>query len=171
VPSNWRIEEPRLTEAKVILQGPQQAFYLLDERSLKLSLDLASVSATKQEFILSKDMVNAPSNLSVTEIKPAKTYIYASRLIAGSFPVQVTTQNSLPKNLSLQRITISPYKIRALYDSRLNPDNIRLQTEPIDLQKITATSTLDTKLVLPAGVYLPDGKPPALWVIIRVKEK
>ncbi|HPD56779.1 MAG TPA: diadenylate cyclase [Smithellaceae bacterium] len=171
VPSSWRIEEPRLTEAKVILQGPQQAFYLLDERSLKLSLDLSSVSATKQEFILSKDMVNAPSNLSVTEIKPAKTYIYASRLIAGSFPVQVTTQNALPKNLSLQRITISPYKIRVLYDSRLNPDNIRLQTEPIDLQKITATATLDAKVALPAGVYLPDGKPPALRVIIRVKEK
>lgn len=171
VPQNWHIEEPRLTEAKIILQGPQQAFYLLDERSLKLSLDLSSVSATKQEFILSKDMVNAPSNLTVTEIKPAKTYIYASRLIAGSFPVQITTQNSLPKNLAMQRMTISPYKIKALYDSRLNADNIRLQTEPIDLQKISTTSTLDVKAILPAGVYFPEGKPPALRIIIRVKNK
>ncbi len=171
VPQNWHIEEPRLTEAKVILHGPQQAFYLLDEHSLKLSLDLASLSATKQEIILSKDMVNIPSNLTVTEIKPAKTHIYASRLIAGSFPIKVSTQNNLPKNLTLQKVTLSPYKIKVLYDSRINADNIRLQTEPIDLQKITATSTLDAKVALPAGVYLPDEKPPALRVIIRVKEK
>ncbi len=138
---------------------------------MKLSLDLSSVSATKQEFILSKDMVNAPSNLAITEIKPAKTYIYASRLITGSFPVQITTQNSLPKNLMLQKMTISPYKIKALYDSRLNADNIRLQTEPIDLQKISTTSTLDVKAILPAGVYFPEDKPPALRVIIRVKNK
>ncbi|OGP91337.1 MAG: hypothetical protein A2031_04105 [Deltaproteobacteria bacterium RBG_19FT_COMBO_43_11] len=171
VPQNWRIDEPRLTEAKVILQGPQQAFYLLDERSLKLSFDLSSVSKTKQEFILSKDMVNAPSNLSITEIKPSKIYIYTTRLIAGSFPVKITTQNSLPKNLSLQRMTIYPYKVKVLYDSRINPEKIRIETEPIALQKISSTTTIDTKIVLPTGVYFPEEKPPATRVILRVKGK
>ena len=47
VPQNWQIDEPQVTEAKVILQGPQQAFRLLDERSLKLSLDLSTVIRKK----------------------------------------------------------------------------------------------------------------------------
>ena len=47
VPQNWQIDEPQVNEAKVILQGPQQAFRLLDERSLKLSLDLSTFSRKK----------------------------------------------------------------------------------------------------------------------------
>lgn len=169
VPQNWHIDEPRLTEAKVILQGPQQAFYLLNERSLKLSLDLSPVVEKKHEFVLAKDMVNAPSNLSVTEIRPATIYIYATKLIPWTLPVKINTQNSLPKNLSLQRINITPAKVRVLVDSRVNPKKIEIETEPVDLQKIFFTTTLDTKIVLPAGVYFPEGKLQKPLVIIRVK--
>ncbi len=169
VPQNWHIDEPRLTEAKVILQGPQQAFYLLGERSLKLSLDLSPIAEKKHEFILAKEMVNAPSNLSVTEIRPATIYIYATKLISWILPVKINTQNSLPKNLSLQRISITPARVRVLIDSRVNPEKIEIETEPIDLQKIFFTTTLDTKIVLPTGVYFPEGKSPNTRVIIRVK--
>jgi len=171
VPASWHIEEPRLTEAKIVLQGPQQAFYLLDERSLKLSLDLSSVAAAKQEVVFTKDMVNAPPHLTVAEIKPAKTYIYAVRLFTGSFPVSIAVQNSLPANLTMQKMSVSPYKIKALYDTRLHPDHIKLQTEPIDLQKITASTTVDAKVLPPSGVYFPDGKQPAVRVFIKVTPK
>ncbi|HDQ03221.1 MAG TPA: hypothetical protein ENN23_01400 [Deltaproteobacteria bacterium] len=171
VPQYWRIDEPRLTEAKVILQGPQQAFYLLDERSLKLSLDLASISDTKQEIVLSKEMVNAPSNLSITEIKPATIHIYATNLVSGTLPVTIVTMNSLPDNISLQKMTISPPEVAVLYDSRMNPDSIKLKTEPIDLQKINLTTTIDTRVVLPDGVYFPEGKAPTTRVIVRVKKR
>ncbi len=169
VPQNWHIDEPRLTEAKVILQGPQQAFYLLDERSLKLSLDLSPIAEKKREFVLAKDMVNAPSNLSVTEIRPTITHIYATKLISWTLPVKISTQNFLPKNLSLQRISITPAKVRVLVDSRVNPEKIEIETEPVDLQKIFFTTTLDTKIVLPAGIYFPAGKSQNTRVIIRVK--
>ncbi len=171
VPQYWRIDEPRLTEVKVILQGPQQAFYLLDERSLKLSLDLSSISDTKQELVLSKEMVNAPSNLSITEIKPATIHIYATNLVSGTLPVKIVTVNSLPDNVSLQKMTISPPEVNVLYDSRINPARIKLKTEPIDLQKISLTTTIDTRVVLPEGVYFPEGKSPTTRVIVRVKKK
>ena len=171
VPLYWHIDEPRLTEVKVILQGPQQAFYLLDERSLKLSLDLSAVSKTKQEIILSKDMVNVPSNLSITEIKPEKIYIYATRLIAGTFPVKIVTNNSLPKNLILQKISAVPSKLDILYDSHINPRKITIETEPIDLKKIFSASTIDTKIVLPDGAYFPEGKPTTTRVMISVRNK
>jgi YbbR domain-containing protein len=58
-----------------------------------------------------------------------------------------------------------------LVDSRVNPEKIEIETEPVDLQKIFFTTTLDTKIVLPAGVYFPEGKPQNTRVIIRVKQK
>ena len=170
VPQAWQIDEPQVTEAKVILQGPQQAFRLLDERSLKLSLDLSTIEK-KSEITLNKDMVNAPSNLPVADIIPAKIHVYASKLIYRTFPVTIKTQNALAEHLSLQRISITPSKVWVLISSNMKPEQIKIETEPIDLQKIFFTTTLDTKIVLPPGVSFPDGKSPNARVIIKVKKK
>lgn len=171
VPRNWKIDEPQVTEAKVILQGPAQAFQLFDERSLKLSLDLSPIAEKRREFTLTKNMLNAPSNLSVTEIIPGRIRVYASRLSAHTLPVNIITHNSLPGNLSLQKITINPPIVKVLIDSRLRPDQIKIATEPIDLQNISETTSVDTKLVLPVGVSFPDGKAPAVNALIKVKKK
>jgi len=171
VPRNWQIDEPQVTETKVILQGPDQAFRLLDERSLKLSMDLAAVTDKKSEISLTADMVNAPSNLTVADIVPAKIHVYASKSIPWTFPVTINTKNSLPGHLSLQKMSIIPSKVRVLIGSQVKPEQIKIETEPIDLQKIFFSTTLDTKIALPAGVSFQDGKPATASVLIKVKKK
>jgi diadenylate cyclase len=171
IPRSWQIDEPQVNETKIILQGPQQAFRLLDEHSLKVSLDLSAVMDKKREFNLTSDMVNAPSSLTIADIVPAKIHVYASKSIPWTFPVQVNTQNSLSEHLALQRMSVTPSKVRVLIGSQVKPEQIKIETEPIDLQKIFFTTTLDTKIVLPAGVSFPDGKSLAASVIIKVKKK
>ncbi len=171
IPANWKIDEPQVSEVKVILQGPSQAFQLFDERSLKLSLDLSALAEKKREFTLAKDMLNAPSSLAVTEITPARIRVYASRLLSYTLPVNIITRNSLPNHISLQKITLTPSNVKVLIDSRLRPEQVRMETEPIDLQKITKTTMVNTKVVLPVGVSFPDGKVPSISAVIKVKKK
>jgi YbbR domain-containing protein len=171
IPKNWQLNQPQATDVKVILQGPGQAFYLLDEKSLKLSLDLSELALKKNEFTLNKTMINAPSNLAVTEISPAKIYIDAAKLVALTLPVNIKTLNSLPDNILLQKINFNPAHLRVLIDSRLEPEQINIETEPIDLQKIYFTTSLAAKIVLPSGVYLPDGKTATVNVTVKVKKK
>lgn len=171
VPQNWKIDEPQVTEAKVVLQGPAQAFQLFDDRSLKLSLDLSTIAEKKREFNLTKDMLNAPSNLSVVAITPERIRVYATKLVPQTLPVNIVTRNSLPADLSLQKISITPPAVGVLTDSRLRPDQLKIETEPIDLQKISATTSFGVKILLPAGVFFPDGKAPVVNATIRVKKK
>lgn len=171
IPQTWRIDEPQLTEAKVIFEGPGQAFRLLDEKSLRLSLDLSPIAEKKREFILTKDMVNAPSNLSVADISPSKVRVYASKLVLATLPVHAATRNRLPDDLALQKITLSPATVRVLTDPRMKPEEIVLETEPIDLQNISSTLTMMLNVVPTAGVSFPDGKLPQTRVTIRVKKK
>ena len=171
IPANWKIDEPQVSEVKVILQGPSQAFQLFDERSLKLSLDLSALAEKKREFTLAKDMLNAPSSLAVTEITPARIRVYASRLLSYTLPVNVVTRSSLSNDISLQKITLTPSNVKVLIDSRLRPEQVRMETEPIDLQKITKTTMVNTKVVLPVGVSFPDGKVPSISAVIKVKKK
>ena len=116
-------------------------------------------------------MVNAPANLKMLEINPAKLRIYASKRISMTLPVSVSTQNVLPDGYSLQKITIIPSSVRVLVDSRLNLEQIRLETEPIDLQRISSSTMFETRVVPIAGVAFPDGRSPSVRVSIKVKKK
>ncbi len=171
IPKNWQIGETQVTDAKVILKGPEQAFHLLDERSLKLSLDLSEVVDKKQDFDLTADMINVPSSLTVADIVPSKIHISASKQIFWTFPVRINTENSLAQNLSLQKISVTPSKVRVLISAQANPEQIKVGTEPVDLQKIFSTTTVDTKIVLPLGVSFPEGQSSAATVTIKVKKK
>jgi len=171
IPRNWQIDETQITDAKVILKGPEQAFHLLDERSLKLSLDLSEVLDKKREFNLTADMINVPSNLTVADIIPSKIHVAASKRIPWTFPVHINTQNALAQDLSLQRISVSPSKIRVFISAQANPEQIQVETEPINLQNILSTTKVDTKIVLPIGVSLPEGQSPAAKVLVKVKPK
>ena len=171
IPKNWQLNDPQATDVKVILQGPQQAFYLLDEKSLKLSLDLAPLALKKNEFTLDKTMINVPSNLSITEINPGKINIDASKLFAMTLPINIKTLNSLPGSILLQKINFNPTQLRVLVDSKMKSEKVNIETEPIDLQKIYFTTSFAAKIVLPSGVYMPDGKTATVNVTIKVKKK
>ena len=124
----------------------------------------------KREFNLTADMINVPSSLAVADIVPSKIHVYASKSIPWTFPVHINTQNSLPGNLSLQKISVTPSKVRVLISAQAKPEQIKIETEPIDLQKIFFTTTLDTKIVFPAGVSFPDGKSPVSQCIDQGKK-
>ncbi|MEE9910452.1 MAG: diadenylate cyclase [Deltaproteobacteria bacterium] len=171
IPQSWQVDEPQLTEAKVILQGPEQAFRLLNERSLRLSLDLAPIAARKREFTFTKDMVNAPSSLTVADISPAKIHVYASKLVPATLAVHAATYGRLPEDLVMQRITVHPAAVRAMIQPRLKPEDIRLETQPVDLQSISSSTTVSLAIVPAAGVSFPDGKSPSVLVNIRVRKK
>jgi len=171
IPQNWRIDEPQLTEAKVIFQGPEQAFQILNDRPLRLSLDLSRIAEKKREFVLTKDMVNAPSSLAVADISPAKIRVYASKMVGATLAVHVSTVNGLPAGFALQRITPHPATVRVMMDPRLNPAEMKLETEPVDLQNITSSVMMTLNVVQATGVSFPDGKVPQVRVTLRVKKK
>ena len=171
IPQYWQIDEPQMTEAKVMIQGAEQAFRLLDEKSLKLSLDLSPIAEKKREFVLTKDMVNAPSSLSVADISPAKIRVYASKLAPAMLPVRVATRNRLPDGLVVQKITSRPETVRVMMDPRMKREGMTLETEPFDLHNISSSVTLALKVVGAAGVSFPDGKSPSVFVTVRVRKK
>ena len=132
---------------------------------------MTPIAEKKREFVLNKDMINAPSNLSVEEISPAKIRISASKLVPATLAVHAATRNRLPDDLVVQKITWSPVSVSAMIDSRLKPEEVRLETEPVDLQNISSNVTTVMKIMPAAGVSFPDDQVPLVRVTIRIKKK
>jgi len=168
LPAEWIIEEPRVSEAEILLTGPEQAFLLLDPARLRISLDLSNVKEGKQKIRLSREMIPLPSSLTLESIKPDSIQIAAYRLLRVDAPVEVPTKGALPKGLSLVRIEAVPPALTVLVPPNLKDKGVKIQTEPVDLAEIAQNTVLFPRLVVPADVRFADPKQPSVRVIVEV---
>jgi diadenylate cyclase len=169
VPVEWVLEEPKITEAKVMLTGPAQAFQLLHPDSLTISLDLKQLRPGAQEITLSRDMVKVPSNLVVSSITPERIRIITSRLLPLTVPVEVLTENAPPQGLTVQNITATPPEVKVLIPRRLRGKRIRVLTEPIDLSLLDVQKIFTPSLRYPPDIQFPGGKTPMIRVIVKTR--
>ena len=171
VSPDWVIEKSKITDVKIMLMGPPQAFGLLNPDTLKVSVDLSQVREGWHEIALSKDMIKKPTSLTVVGISPAQIGMTASRLIQASLPIQVTTEGRPPAGLSVQKISAAPPDVRVLIPGKLNQNGIRIRTEPINLGKVTSTTTQEVRLIFPSHIQFAGGKPPVIKVTIKLKKE
>jgi hypothetical protein len=53
----------------------------------------------------------------------------------------------------------------------MKPGEIKLETEPVDLNNISSSVAMALKVVGKSGVSFPEGRAPLVHVTIRVKKK
>jgi uncharacterized protein (TIGR00159 family) len=164
----WIIEEPKVTEAKVMLMGPVQAFQLLDPRTLKISIDLSRIEEGSNDILLMREMVKTPSNLSVSGLEPDRIRIVASRLIPMVVPIELKTAGKPAPGVAIKGIDIKPSYITVLVPKKLRNRGIKIQTEVIDLNGINEKTVLFPKLILPSEILFVDGRQPPIKVTINV---
>jgi diadenylate cyclase len=169
VPPEWIIEEPKITEAKVMLVGASQAFQLMKADTLKIALNLSQLQEGRQDVTLTNEMINTPSNLTVIGIKPNRITVNASQFVRVSVPVEVVTENAPAPGVIIQRITVTPSSLKVLMPNKLYRSKIKIQTAPIDLTKITSTTTLTPKLIIPPEVHFEDRGKQSVKVVVRIR--
>jgi len=171
VPSELAIEEPKITEARVTLSGPPQAFQLLSSDTLKISMNLSQVQDGRQEIVLTRDMIRIPFNLGVVSIKPGRIAITASKYIHAFVPIEVVTENTPDPPVTVQKITAVPSSVKVLLPGRLHNSGIKIQTEPINLKSLTSTQTFTPRLLIPPEIQFERGRLPSVKVVIKVRKE
>lgn len=172
ISSEWVIEEPKIMEAKITMMGPSQAFQLLDPNVLKISLNLSQIQEGRQKIILTREMVNSPSNISVMGIKPGHITVTASRMVAIRVPVKIITENAPLAGYYVHSLTVTPSSIKVLVPSKLHRSRIKIQTESIDLSQFNATRRIEAKLIYPPEIQI-DGNEQntsSVTVIVKIKK-
>ncbi|MDZ4165227.1 MAG: diadenylate cyclase [Smithellaceae bacterium] len=171
VSSEWVIEEPKITGAKVTLMGPAQAFRLFSQDQLKISLDLAQLRRGANEFPLTADKLNIPSNLTLMGIRPGNIRLRASRLILKDAQVEVVTEGRPAARYVVETIRANPPLVKVLVPEALRGEKIGIKTEQVNLQDLMASTRMIPKLILPPGAVFPEGKIPAVTVTIKMRKK
>ncbi len=168
-PMELVLEEPKISEASVMLMGHAQAFQLLKPEELKVSIDLEKVQPGKQEIILNGKMVRNAPNLTVTSISPERITVSTSRLVPVSIPIEAITESTPPVGIAVDSISITPREARVFIPKRLSGKRVRIVTEPIDLSQLDIQRAYTPSLRYPRDIRFVGGKPPVVRVVIKTK--
>ncbi len=165
------LEEPKVTEVRVLLSGTYQAFQLLNVERIKIAIDLSQIRPGTQEIALTRDMVKTPSNLSVSNITPGRINVVTSRLIRVTVPIEVLTEKKPPDGFSVEGITASPAEAQVLVPQKLRGKRIRIMTEPIDLSLLDVQSIFTPSLRYPPDIQFSGGKAPVVRVVVKTAKE
>jgi diadenylate cyclase len=169
--SEWIIEEPKMTEAKIMLMGPEQAFHLFNPSSLKISLDLSRIKQGGQEVTLSRDMIKTPSNISIVGIKPERIHIMAFKLITVKIPIDVRTTGSPPSGYIIEKVEVNPSVISVLIPPKHFREGMTIRTKPVNLKTINDDFVFTPECIIPPEIRFPDDKIPPITVTIKVRPR
>ena len=168
LPENLVIDDTAPTEARVTLSGFERAFNLLVPTTVKVSLDLSGVEEGQQEIVVQESHINAPSGLTLFRSAPRVVSFGIHRWVPVQMPVEARTQGRLPDDLRLREIAVSPGAVRVLIWHSRRSWIKAIQTEPIDLGRITETVELKVKIALPQHVKLEGEQAPEVNVKVDV---
>lgn len=171
VPQELHIEELSHRNVTVTLEAPEREFFLLNRKSLKVIVDLATISSGKQEIPLDKSMLVRPGNITVQSIEPSSIYIDAVQMVRLKLPVVVPAIGELDDNLSLTGTKVSPGSVAVMVPAQIKDKFQKVLTEPLDFNNIKESSVIKLRLKPEKGTYIADNEPEEVEVKVDVVEK
>jgi uncharacterized protein (TIGR00159 family) len=170
VPDNWVIEDPKPTEIRVSLNGPERSFDF-NMHSLVASFDVSHLKEGFQTLPITKSNFNTPPGLEINQISSKSFTFKASKMEEFDIPVRVRTMGKLPDDLQLTDTKYQPQIIRVQIPSDKRSSVLEVVTEPIDLEKLQESTTIKTRLILTSGMQLVDANQEFIKVSISVTRK
>lgn len=169
--SDLELKYPIPADAKITLSGSEQAFRLLDEVDLSISVDLYRLKTGSNEIMIAQDNLKLPSGIKLYNIEPHVIRINAERLKSIEVPIHVQTSGRLPRYLRLLSINSNPEKITLKVPEEAHNLPRNILTEPVNLSNLTESSVIKTRLIpMNNAKLLPDQKPEIL-IELKVAKK
>lgn len=169
-PADWVIEDPKPTEIRVLLNGPERSFNF-DMQNMVASFELSHVKEGFQTLPITEANLNTPSGLIVNQISPKSFTFRASKIEQIELPVKIKTTGKLSDSLELVEIKSQPQSIRTLIPNSRRRKHLGISTEPVNLEKIQESGNFKVRLLLPNGVQLSDVNQEFVKVILTVSKK
>jgi hypothetical protein len=166
--SSWYLQDPKPIKARVELSGSERTFDRIEPSQLKISVDMGKIKEGPVQLSLGDDHLNEPAGVAVTDIEPRSLRLKAHKLVKVQLPVKASIQGKLPQGYQLDRVITKPGRVEVLVPSFLEGYVTELSTEPIQVDELTASKTVQKNLVLPQHVRHKGQKPPQIKIHLDI---
>lgn len=158
--------EPDVKPTNGLVSGPAQYVnnvkYLLAkgevnnaDKDVSVSLPLRAVDENKKEV---SNVEKEPSNATITI--PVRKSKFVN--------INVKTKGTLPNGITLKKIDVMPDKLEVIGDEAVLNNINSLDTEPIDLSKISTSGEVNAKVIITDKIRIINNKNATVLVAINV---
>lgn len=154
LPEGWAVEENLAIQPRVTLVGSERDFDGFDPARLTISLDLNNPRQGTAEYPVTAEQVTGAEPLAVFDLDPKSLRLEAYRVTTRTLPVRVRLRGELPSGWRLARVEANPAEVRVQAPAEGETSLDAMETEPIDLSRVRATTSFRVHLDLPPRVRL-----------------
>ena len=168
VPAGYSVENPSPFEVRVALSGPRRALERLTGSDVAIRLDVSRLKPGLQRATISTSEVEVPSGFVVQHIDPSTVRFRAERTVTRSVRVHPSTVGRLPAGITLKRIRVEPDRVELVIPQSKVGSIETIPTEPVALDELAQSTTVERTLLPPEGTTLAAGEPRKAAVSIDI---
>jgi YbbR domain-containing protein len=165
---NHRVLETELVPDEIIVTGPRSLVSKVRTAIVRMDVSGAKYDITRSLPIMLYDererQITDNLDLSTDFVR-----VYQKIRAVKTVPVKVNTSGKLPDGLEIVSIVAQPTNVTVAGSDDDISKVTAIETEPIDLSKVQATSTVKAQLISLEGIDVIEGEP--VMVDITVKEQ
>ena len=169
LPRDLIISNQYKTMLDVTVSGPRGLIRKISQ-GITRSVDLSKATPGNTVIANETDSLQVPRGITVLRINPTHITLVLDRLIKKELPVKAVTQGKLPEVYELAAITMQPERLEIAGPQNILGRETALQTTPIDLFDLTASTSKQVALDLRPEVADLIGDP-MVTAKIEIKDK
>ncbi len=162
------VVDPAVSSVRVTVKGKEVELSGLRSDDFTAVIDLSDAKIGTDDY---KIEVQSSANVERFTWQPVKTALRIDRMITKEVPVRVRTTGDAPEKVTIRSTEVEPNTVViAGLESQLN-EIADIETETIDISRLTGDMTVDTKLYLPEGVSMQGEAKAAVHFVMQTEQR
>jgi YbbR domain-containing protein len=169
LPRDLVISNPYKNSLDVTVSGPRGLIRRISQ-GISRSIDLSKATPGNLVIANDPDSISVPRGVNVLRINPTHITLLLDRLIKKELPIKAITHGRLPEEYELVSIAVQPPQLDVAGPQEILGQEVLLQTKPIDLTDVTASTSKQISLDLSTKMADLIGDP-MVTAQIEIKDK
>lgn len=149
VPANMELVEKPPASIEVVIRAPNRIIDQITSANVVAKLDLEKATVIQQEYPLYETMISVPSGAEVIKVTPNKVNLQLEKTREVMLDVEPNIIGKLAEGLQIQKIEVSPPKVKVIGAESKIRDRDKVRTSPIDISDLAQTAEFQADLILP----------------------
>jgi uncharacterized protein (TIGR00159 family) len=168
VPERWLLEEPRPAQVRVTLSGTNGSFDRFQAAEAAVQPAVTELRQGTQRVALRETDMVLPAGISVVGLEPRFITLVAFETVTRNIPVRPKLVGKLRRGLYVRSVAALPQRVPLVF-RRAELGQVRsVNTAPIDVTDMEATTTVAVDLVIPRGVHNAEDTPSTVTVRVEL---
>ena len=162
------VGDTRLDSVAVRLNGPGLLLASLDTRRAPIVIDLSQVAIGEATRIKIRDeMVRLPRGVRVLDVEPGRVPVHLEEVRTVTVPVRLVRGSEPAEDFAVESLKVQPERVTVAGPPSGLQGVREVETEPIDLATLTASTRRMVPLVRPEGALTVRPERVAVAVTLR----